>query len=98
VPVISLIATVLYFVLVVFLLMMWARFFLDLAGNFARGWRPRGAVLVLAEAVFAVTDPPVRAVRRVVPPLRAGGIALDFAWSIVLLAAIVLMYVVGAFR
>jgi len=76
---------------------MWARFILDLARTFARQWRPRGLVLVLAETVFTITDPPVKAVRRVVPPLRIGGAALDFAWSIVMLAVIILISVTLGF-
>ena len=57
-----------------------------------------GFVLVVAELVFSVTDPPVRAVRRVVPPLRLGGVALDFAWSIVMLGVVVLIYITAIFR
>ena len=75
---------------------MWARFILDWVRLLARRWRPRGVALVLAEASYTVTDPPIRLVRRVVPPLRIGGAALDFAWSIVLLACLILMAVVRA--
>lgn len=77
--------------------MMWARFILDLARTFARRWRPQGFLLVVAEAVFVVTDPPIKAVRRVVPPLRIGGAAIDFSWSIVMLAVIILNSIVGGF-
>ena len=65
---------------------MWARFVLDLVAMLAREWRPRGFVLVLAELAYTITDPPVKAVRKIVPPLRAGGIQIDFSWSIVLIA------------
>ena len=64
---------------------------------FARRWRPRGVGLVLAEFVYVVTDPPIKLVRRVVPPLRVGGAALDFAWSIVMLAVIILISVALGF-
>lgn len=94
---ISIIATILYVALSLFILIMWARLVLDLIVNFSRGWRPRGPLLVVAEVVFTITDPPVKAVRRVVPPLRLGAIQLDFSWSIVLLAAIILSYVVLGF-
>ena len=90
---VSIIATVVYIALTVFFVLMWVRFILDLARQFARQWRPRGLGLVLAEAVFTITDPPIKAVRRVVPPLRVGGAALDFAWSIVMLATIILISV-----
>ena len=84
---------VIYVALTIFFVLMWARFVLDLARTFARSWRPRGVGLVAAEAVFTVTDPPLKAVRRVVPPLRVGGASLDFAWSIVMLAVIILISV-----
>jgi len=92
----TLISNVLLFVLTVFLIAMWARFILDWVRLLARRWRPKGVALVLAEASYTVTDPPIRLVRRVVPPLRIGGAALDFAWSIVLLACLILMAVVRA--
>ena len=61
----------------------------------ARDWRPRGVVLVLVEGVYSLTDPPLRALRRVIPPLRLGGIALDLAFMVLFLIVIVLMQVVA---
>jgi YggT family protein len=93
VPLVSIIALVVYVALTIFFVLMWARFVLDLVRMFARSWRPRGLGLVLAEVVFSVTDPPITVVRRVIPPLRIGGAALDFAWSIVMLATVILISV-----
>ena len=86
-----LIASIAYYALLLFFLLMWARFVLDLAQSFSRGWRPRGALLVLAEITYTVTDPPIKAVRRVLPPVRLGSVALDFGWSLIMLAVVVLM-------
>ena len=94
---VSVIALVIYATLTIFFIVMWGRFILDLARTFARRWRPQGPLLVLAEAIFTVTDPPIKAVRRVVPPLRIGGAALDFSWSIVMLAVIILSSIVVRF-
>ena len=94
---VSVVATILYVALNIFVVVMWARFVLDLVAMLARQWRPRGFVLVLAELVYTITDPPVKAVRRVVPSLRAGGVAIDFSWSIVLIVAIILSYIVAGF-
>lgn len=91
--VVSVIATIFYYVLLVYFFVLWARFVLDLLRNFARSWRPRGLGLVLAEVVFSLTDRPIRAVRRFIPPIRLGGAALDFAWSVVMLVVIILIYV-----
>jgi YggT family protein len=94
---VSIVATIVYVALVVFFILMWARFVLDLARMLARQWRPRGFALVLAEFTYTVTDPPIKLVRRVIPPLRVGGAALDFAWSIVMLVVIILMSVTLGF-
>ena len=86
---------VLLFVLVVFFLFMWARLVFDWVRVLQPGWRPRGAGLVVAEASYAVTDPPIRAVRRAVPPIRVGTARLEFAWSIVMLACLILIWLVS---
>lgn len=95
--IVTVVASVAYYALLLYFLTMWARFLLELARNFARSWRPTGVGLVVAETVFTLTDPPVRAVRKIIPPIRLGGIALDFAWSIVMLGVIILMSLVSPF-
>jgi len=87
------VATVAYYLLLLFFFALWARFILDLVSMFSRDWRPRGLGLVLAEAVYGVTDPPIRAARKVLPPIRIGAAALDFGWSIVMLGTVILIYV-----
>ncbi|GLI29071.1 YggT family protein [Agromyces rhizosphaerae] len=92
---IAFIATLLYYVLLIYFFTMWARFVLDLVRTFNRSWRPQGAWLVVVELVYTVTDPPVKFFRRVVPPLRVGQVAFDFGWSIAMLVVIVLLWIVG---
>lgn len=78
--------TALATVLDVFFVLLIARLVFDWIQVFARQWTPRGVVLVVAEAAYTVTDPPIKAVRRVVPPLRLGGVGIDLAFLIVALA------------
>ena len=61
---------------------------------FARSWEPRGPLLVVLEAVYTITDPPIVALRRVIPPLRIGSVALDLSFLLVMLAVYLLMQVV----
>ena len=96
--IISLIGLVLRIALFLFILAMWGRFVLDLVQAFSREWRPRGFVLLLAEASYTVTDPPIKFVRRILPPLRLGLVALDFGWMIVMLGAIIAYNIAGSFR
>ena len=92
------IATVVYFALLLYFFLMWGRFILDLVRTVRRDWRPSGALLVLAEVAYTVTDPPIRFFRRIIPPLRLGAVALDFGWSITMLIVIIGLSVAGFFR
>lgn len=80
--VVQVVRSVLSVVVVVFLLLLLARAVLDWVQFFARDWRPRGAALVVAEVVYTVTDPPLKALRRVIPPLRLGNVAIDLAFMV----------------
>lgn len=87
----NVIGLILYWALQVFVICLWGRFILDIARMARPDWRPRGGFLVLFSTVYAMTDPPLKLVRRFVKPVRMGPIALDLAWTIVLIAAIILM-------
>ena len=87
-----LVAGVLSLVVGIFLLLLFVRWVLDLIQMFARDWRPKGVVLVLAEVVYTVTDPPLKAVRRVVPPLSLGAIRLDLAFMVLVVICWLLLF------
>jgi YggT family protein len=84
------IATVLWLYWLTFI----ARLILDLVQAFSRSWRPTGFILVIAEFVFTITDPPLRLIRRVIPPIRMGNFSFDLAFLIVLIALNILIGVV----
>ncbi len=69
------------------------RLVVDWIQVFARSWQPSGPVLVVLEVVFSITDPPIKAVRRVIPPLRLGSIALDVSFILVFIVVLLLMQV-----
>ncbi len=73
-----------------YLLVMFGRFILDWIQAVSRGWRPQGAMVVVAEIVYTVTDPPIKFVRRFVKPIRLGAIQLDLAFTIVIFAVLIL--------
>jgi len=81
--------------LVAFFLVMWVRLVFDWIRVLQPEWRPRGPSLVLAEAAYSITDPPIRVVRRIIPPIRIGGARLEFSWSIVMLSCIGLIWLLG---
>ncbi len=86
---------VLYIILWAFIGLLRIRFIVDWVQVFARHWTPKGPLLVALEVVYTLTDPPIKALRRVIPPLRLGAIALDLSFLIVLLAAYILLRLVG---
>ncbi|HET9901439.1 MAG TPA: YggT family protein [Actinomycetes bacterium] len=79
----------------VFLLLLIVRLVMDYVMMFARSYEPRGLALVLLEVTYSVTDPPLKALRRVIPPLRIGGIALDLSFLVLFIAVQILINVVG---
>jgi len=78
-------------VLWLYWLVMIGRLVLDLVQAFARNWRPTGVLLLLAEAVYTITDPPLRALRRVIPPIRIGTVQFDLAFLILLIGLQILI-------
>ncbi len=83
---------ILYYVVQAFIICLWARFIIDLVRAVRQQWRPKGAALVLLSAVYAVTDPPLKLVRRFIKPIRFGAVGLDLSWTIVLVIAIIVSY------
>jgi YggT family protein len=79
------------FVVFLFFIVLLGRLVLDWVQAFARDWRPRGAILVVAEFVYTITDPPLKALRRVIPPLSLGNIRLDLAFLVLMLLTTLLM-------
>lgn len=83
----SLLATVLQ----VFLYALLGRLIFDYIQMFSRSWRPRGPILYLVEAIYTVTDKPMKFVGRFVPPLRLGAVSLDMSFIVLFFGTQVLM-------
>jgi YggT family protein len=97
VNIVGAIATILNSLLLLYVLVLLGRLVLDWIPFFNPEWRPKGAGLVAAEVVYTVTDPPIRLFRRFIPPLRVGGIAIDFGFTLTMLLCFVLLAVTRAF-
>ncbi|MFT4281880.1 YggT family protein [Microbacterium sp.] len=93
--VVRLVAGIANTLLVIYILTLLARVIFEYIPLFNREWRPRGFVLVLAEIVYTVTDPPVKFFRRLVPPLRLGPVALDLGFPLTMLCCFVLLSITG---
>lgn len=86
----------LYVALLVYVVVLLLRLVFDWIQVFARDWKPRGLTLVVAEATYTVTDPPLRLLRRLIPPLRLGGVQLDLGYLVLMLACTFAMRIVGS--
>ena len=92
------VADVVYFVLLVFLLLLIFRLIMEYVFLLARSYRPAGLVAAALELAYSVTDPPLNALRRIIPPLRIGQVSLDLGFIILFIVVRILMGVVGAQR
>ena len=86
----------LYLLLYVFFVTLLARFVLGAVLQYGRRWQPGRGAAAAMESVWSVTDPPLKALRRVIPPLRIGNVSLDLASLVLLVILFVLMNVVLA--
>jgi len=82
------------YVLYVYLLVILARFVVEITRQFARAWRPAGVAAVGLELVYVATDPPIRLLRRLIPPLQLGSVRLDLSIMILLLGILAAYWVV----
>jgi YggT family protein len=84
---------VLTYVLTIYLVVLIGRMIFGWVQVFARDWRPKGIVLVFAEVIYTVTDPPLKFLRRFIPPLRLGMMALDLSFMVLFIVVLILLEV-----
>ncbi|MFC3998633.1 YggT family protein [Nocardiopsis sediminis] len=90
----SIVLTIVWYALQIFLLVLIGRLVFELVQSFARSWRPSGFVLVLAETTYTITDPPLRFLRRFIRPVRLGSVALDLSFTVLFLVVVILSSIV----
>ncbi|MEU8680213.1 YggT family protein [Streptomyces sp. NPDC048611] len=87
----SVFGQVIYIALYCFLIVLIFRLVMDYVFQFARSWQPGKAMVVILEAAYTVTDPPLKLLRRVIPPLRLGGVALDLSFFVLMIIVYLLI-------
>lgn len=91
----AIVGQILSYLIMLYLGVMLARMVLSFVPVFVPDFRPKGVVLVIAEVVYTLTDPPLKALRRIIPPVRIGNAMLDVAFMVLWLLLLVLQQVVG---
>lgn len=79
--------------LLAYLAVLFARMILSWVPMFSPNWQPRGAMLVVAEVIYTLTDPPLRFLRRFIPSVRVGTVMLDLGFMVLWLLVLVLRQV-----
>lgn len=85
------IATILW----LYWLVLIIRVIFDLIQTFSRDWQPKGVLLLIAEGVYTITDPPLKLLRRIIPPLRMGPVAFDIAFLVLLFGLQILISIIS---
>lgn len=92
----ELLLSALQFALFLFIVMLIGRMVVNIVMSLSPDWRPSGVWLVIVEGMLTVTDPPIKALRKVIPPLSIGAVRLDLAFMIVFFSCWIAMNVLGA--
>lgn len=82
----ALVGLILWYVLWAYLAVLMIRAVLSFVPLFVRDWQPKGFVLVIAEFVYTLTDPPLRVISKVIPPIRMGTVSFDLGFLVLFLA------------
>jgi YggT family protein len=83
---VTIVGTIVFVICEVLFFTLLARLVFDWVFVFARNWRPSGPIVVLLELIYSVTDPPLKALRRVIPPLRLGSVSIDLGFLVLIIA------------
>jgi YggT family protein len=88
---------VIEYVLYLYVVVILARVVVEATRQFARSWRPVGVAAIGLEIVYIATDPPIKLLRKLVPPLHIGGVSLDLSILILLLAILGLRWALSSY-
>lgn len=73
-----------------YLFVLFIRMIVDWAMILMPRWYPRGVVSSLIRVIYALTEPPLRWLRRYIPPLPMGRIQLDVSFMVLYFILIVI--------
>lgn len=77
---------VLFWACQLYILVLIGRVVLDSVQILSRDWYPSGALVVLANLIYKLTDPPLKLLARFIPPLNLGGVSLDLGFIVLFIA------------
>ena len=90
--ILSLLATILW----LYMLILIGRLIFDWVQVFSRDWEPSGPLLIIAEVIYTITDPPINFLRRFIPPLKLGRVSLDLSFLVLILGLAIVMGILNS--
>lgn len=88
---------VLLWLIRLYVLILILRIIIEMIQSFSRNWRPQRWFTIVAEPLFVLTDPPVKALRKLIPPIQLGGVGLDVSVLVLFFGLQLLSMLLGAF-
>ena len=89
------VAYILWWLIGIYIWVLLARVLLSWIPMFAPHWTPKGLILVIVEFVYTLTDPPVKALGKVIKPVRIGNVSLDLSVLVLFIGLQILQSFVG---
>lgn len=86
---------ILLYAVMIFRFLLLARIVVEMIASFSRGWSPKGFVAVILELLFTITDPPVKALRQVIKPVRLGQVSLDLSVLVLFIGLIIVELIIS---
>jgi YggT family protein len=84
---------VLTYVLTLYLVVLIGCMIFSWIGVFVRPWYPPRPVKAVGLGIFALTDPPLKLLRRYIPPLRLGTVSMDLSFMVLFIVVLILLQV-----
>ena len=84
---------VLTYVLTLYLVVLIGYMIFGWINVFVRPWYPPRVVKLVGESIYTLTDPPLKFLRRYIPPLRLGTVSMDLSFMVLFIVVLILLEV-----
>jgi len=95
---VALFGAIIYALVGLYSLLVIVRIIIEMVQAFSKQFDPPHWFIMVAEPIFRVTDPPVNALRKLIPPLKLGGsgVGLDVSVIVLFFILMLIQMLVGA--
>ena len=87
----ALFGAIIYALVGLYSLLVIVRIIIEMVQAFSKQFDPPHRFIMVAEPIFRMTDPPVNALRKLIPPLRLGGSGVGLDVSVIVLFFILML-------